>query len=113
MAAKTKTSDAGGGPSESAAEAAERIRAYGREAREEGQAFLQATQGVVNEVDSLVREQLEARPYLTLGAALGFGVFLGGGLPFGVVRLASRAAAGMLLNQLVASAIPAAGPARS
>ncbi len=106
MAAKTK-SEEGAQPSGSATETTERIRAYGREARAEGEAFLHATQGVVNEVDGLLREQLESRPYATLGAAFGFGVFLGGGLPFGVIRLATRFAGGMLLQQVVAIAIPA------
>jgi hypothetical protein len=106
MAAKTRSSEAGAEPREAAAETARRIRDYGREARQEGEAFLQATRGVVGEVENAVREQLERRPLATLGAAFGFGLFLGGGLPFGVVRFASRAAAGMLVNQLLASAVP-------
>jgi ElaB/YqjD/DUF883 family membrane-anchored ribosome-binding protein len=107
MATKSERSDG------SASEKAGRIRAYGREARQEGEAFLQATQGAVTELDSLVRGQLEARPYTTLGTAFGFGVFLGGGLPFGVIRLATRAVAGMGVSQLVSNALPAAGGGRS
>jgi ElaB/YqjD/DUF883 family membrane-anchored ribosome-binding protein len=112
MTARTKSSESTDERAEATAEAAERLRAYGREARQEGEAFLHATQGALREVDGLVREQLEARPYATLGTAFGFGVFLGGGLPFGVVRFATRAAAGMLLRELVATALPA-GAARS
>jgi hypothetical protein len=83
----------------------ERIRAYGREARDEGRAFLEAARGVVNEADQLARARLETMPFTTLVVAFGFGVFLGGGLPFGAVRFAGRAAGGVLLRQLVAGAV--------
>jgi hypothetical protein len=92
------------------AEPAERLRAYGREAREEGQALLHATQGMLSEAEGLAREQLDARPYVTLGAAFGLGLFLAGGLPFGVVRLAARAGMGIAARQLLAAALPTGAP---
>ena len=83
----------------------ERLRAYGREARDEGRAFLDAARGVVTEADQLARERLDATPLATLAVAFGFGVFLGGGLPFGAVLFAGRAATGVLVRQFVAGAL--------
>jgi hypothetical protein len=87
------------------------MRAYGREAQAEGKAFLEAARGLMGEADQLARQRLEATPFATLAVAFGFGVFLGGGLPFGAVRFAGRAAAGMLVRELVAGALPAAAAA--
>jgi hypothetical protein len=91
-------------------ERAERIRAYGREVRREGEAFLHATQGMMGEAEDLVRDQLAFRPYAVLGTAFGFGMFLGGGLPFGVVRFGARTMAGVAFRQLVAAALPPGAP---
>jgi hypothetical protein len=92
------------------APSSERIRSYGREARAEGQAFLEAVRGLTSEADQLARKQLEATPFATLALAFGFGLFLGGGLPFGALRFAGRTAAGVLVRELVAGALPAAAP---
>jgi len=88
----------------------ERLRAYGREAKDEGRAFLEAARGAITEADRLARERLEAAPLPTLAVAFGLGLFLGGGLPFGVVRFAGRAAAGMLVRAVVSGALPAPAP---
>jgi hypothetical protein len=88
----------------------ERLRGYGREARDEGLAFLEAAGGLVTEVDRLARERVEAAPFSTLAVAFGVGVFLGGGLPFGALRFAGRVAAGVLVRELVAAALPESAP---
>ena len=85
-----------------------KLRRHGREVRTEGEALLHATQGALRELNQVVGEQLEVRPYATLGTAFGFGLFLGGGLPFGVVRFTARAAAGILVRQAIAAALPSA-----
>jgi hypothetical protein len=91
----------------------ERLRAYSREARDEGRAFLDAARSVVTEMDQLARGRLDATPLATLAVAFGFGVFLGGGLPFGAVLFAGRAATGMLVRQFVAGALAeATSPSR-
>lgn|SRR5574338_23587 len=91
----------------------ERIRELAREVRDEGRAFATATRSLLTEVDDLARERLDAAPFTTLAVAFGFGVFLGGGLPFTAVRFAGRAAAGILIRQAVAGIAPAAAAARS
>ena len=83
---------------------------HGREVRAEGEALLQATQSVLRDVNQVVGQQLEVRPYTTLGTAFGFGLLLGGGLPFGVVRFTARVAAGMFLRQAVEAALPFGPP---
>lgn len=86
----------------------ERLRARGREARDEGRAFVEASRGLVHEIDQLARERLDAAPFATLAVAFGVGVFLGGGVPLGAVRFAGRAAAATLIRRAVAGALPAA-----
>jgi len=88
------------------------LREHGREMRAEGEALLQATQGVLREMNQVVGQQLETRPYATLGTAFGLGLVLGGGLPFAVVRFTARAAAGVFLRQVVEAALPL-GPPRA
>jgi hypothetical protein len=85
---------------------------HGREMRAEGEALLQATQTVLRDVNHVVGQQIEVRPYATLGTAFGLGLLLGGGLPFGVVRFTARIAAGMFLRQAVEAALPF-GPPRA
>lgn len=82
----------------------ERIRELGREARDEGRAFVEAARGVVTEAELLARERVGAAPVAALAVAFGFGVFLGGGLPFGAVRFAGRAATGVLVREVVSAA---------
>jgi ElaB/YqjD/DUF883 family membrane-anchored ribosome-binding protein len=100
-------------PREKPTASTERIRARGREARDEGRAFVEATRGLVSEIDELARARLDAAPFATLALAFGVGVFLGGGVPFAAVRLAGRAAAGTLIRQALAGALPAAAAVRS
>jgi hypothetical protein len=96
------------GSHDEAASSTRKLRERGREVRAEGEALMEATQGALQEMNDLVERQLESRPYTTLGTAFGFGLLLGGGLPFGVVRFTARAAAGLLLRQVVESALPGA-----
>jgi ElaB/YqjD/DUF883 family membrane-anchored ribosome-binding protein len=100
------------GDDDGAATGTRKLRQRGREVRAEGEALMEATQGALQEMSDLVGRQLESRPYATLGTAFGFGLLLGGGLPFGVVRFTARAAAGMFLRQVVESALPGA-PSRA
>ena len=94
-----------------------RLRARGREVRQEGRAFADATQGFVAEASELAREQLEERPYWVLGAAFAVGWILGGGVPPRAAKMAgdvaARAATSVLASRLAeAVASPSAsGPA--
>jgi ElaB/YqjD/DUF883 family membrane-anchored ribosome-binding protein len=97
---------------EEAAAGTHKLRERGREVRAEGEALMEATQGAIEEMSQLVGRQLESRPYATLGTAFGFGLLLGGGLPFGVVRFTARAAAGIFLSHVVEAALPGA-PSRA
>jgi hypothetical protein len=113
MATRNRESDEERGSSEEeAAGRTRKLRERGREVKAEGEALMEATQGAIQEMSNLVGRQLESRPYATLGTAFGFGLLLGGGLPFGVVRFTARAAAGMFLRQVVESALPGA-PSRA
>lgn len=90
-----------------------RLRARGREVRQEGRAFADATQGLVSEASDLAREQLEERPYWVLGAAFAVGWILGGGVPPRAVRMAgdvaTRATVSVLASRL-AEAVSAPPP---
>ncbi len=71
-------------------------------------------EGALGDLERRVREQLEARPYVTLGAASGLGYVLGGGLPktfsrmlFGVGgRLAFVLLANRLRDNLASASAP-------
>jgi hypothetical protein len=75
--------------------------------REEGEAFARAGRAAYRDVDTLARDQLDRRPYLTLGALAAAGYVLGGGLPPRIMAFAfgvgTRLAANALAGQIAAS----------
>jgi len=114
MATTNRAARSGSGEDGTAREQAEAgtrtLFEHGREMGAEGEALLQATQTVLRDVSHVVGQQIEVRPYATLGTAFGLGLLLGGGLPFGVVRFTARVAAGMFLRQAVEAALPFGPP---
>ena len=95
--------------SKAANASSERLREYGREVRRESDALAESVRGAVGEMQKLAVENVEGRPYLALGAAFGFGLVLGGGVPIGAMRFAARTAASMAVSALVETMMPARG----
>jgi hypothetical protein len=77
-----------------------------RDAREHAQAFASSLGNSMKNVDEMVRSVTERNPYAALGAALGVGFILGGGIPpaliRGVVGFAGRYAMAAVLSMVVA-----------
>jgi ElaB/YqjD/DUF883 family membrane-anchored ribosome-binding protein len=61
------------------------------EAKDNAMKLLTSVQNVVGIAESAVREQMQARPYMTMGAAAGVGYVLAGGLASSVSRHLVRA----------------------
>jgi len=101
------------GQGKSASASGERLKEYGREMRREGDALTESMRGAAGEMQKLAAEQVEGRPYLALGAAFGFGLVLGGGVPMGAMRFAVRTAAGMLAAQAMEAIVPSAPAPRA
>jgi hypothetical protein len=65
----------------------ERLQQRSAQVRREVSGLTSEVEGAFTDLERLVREQLEQRPYATLGAATGLGYVLGGGLPVALGRL--------------------------
>jgi hypothetical protein len=65
----------------------ERLQQRSAQVRREVSGLTTEVEGAFTDIERLVREQLEQRPYATLGAATGLGYVLGGGLPVALGRL--------------------------
>lgn len=91
--------------SDTATNHAERLRVHARTMHESAGEFRTATRGAASELSNAAREQLEARPYATLGACVVAGFLLGGGLTPGVLRrmvgIGGRVAVGAALQRVV------------
>lgn len=91
-----------------------RIAEQSQRARDEAQAFAGALEGVVDEVRELLVEQLEQRPYVTLGAMAGLGYVLGGGVPrraSGIaLAIGGRIAVNMALREILGGQADAPDP---
>ena len=78
--------------------------------RTQSDVFRDGMKVVREELASSLRDQLERRPYVTLGAAAGIGYVLGGGVPKFVVRLAAgiglRFAAYEIVKEVFAQSQP-------
>ena len=76
------------------------------ETRQNAQAFASSLSNTIKEMDGAVRTVTDRNPYAALGAALGVGFILGGGIPpslvRGVVGFAGRYALAALLSMVVA-----------
>lgn len=76
------------------------------ETRQNAQAFASSLSDTIKEVDGVVRNVTDRNPYAALGAALGVGFILGGGIPPALVRsvvgFAGRYALAALLSMVVA-----------
>jgi hypothetical protein len=85
----------------------ERLQQRGARVRREVSGLTGEVEEALTDLERLVREQLERRPYATLGAATGLGYLLGGGLPLGLSRLmfglGGRMAFVMMAQKLAAS----------
>ena len=84
--------------------AGNQILARGREVLNEARTLASSLEEAYDEIEEYLREQMEQRPYATLGAAAGIGYILGGGLPSRLtgllVSLGTRAAFTMAIQQL-------------
>ena len=65
----------------------ERIQQKGQRVRREVSGLTAEVEGALGDLERVVREQLEQRPYATLGAASGLGYVLGGGVPVALTRM--------------------------
>ena len=65
----------------------ERLQQKSAGVRREVSGLTSELEGALGDFERFVREQLDRRPYATLGAASGLGYVLGGGIPLGLGRL--------------------------
>jgi len=65
----------------------ERIQNKGQRVREEVSGLTAELEDAFGDLERVVREQLEQRPYATLAAASGLGYVLGGGVPIALSRV--------------------------
>jgi ElaB/YqjD/DUF883 family membrane-anchored ribosome-binding protein len=78
-----------------------RLLERGRQVERDAQSFASNLEGLVMDVEALVRSSLEARPYETLTVAAGAGFVLGGGLSIGVLGMVTRAGTKMAAAALL------------
>lgn len=94
------------GPQADPGNRAERLREHAEELQSSASELGDAARALVDELSSAAREQLEQRPFTTLGATAAVGLVLGGGLSAGVLRrlvgMGGRVAVGMALRNVVA-----------
>lgn len=94
----------------------ERIQFKGQRVRQEVRGFTAEIEEALTDLERLVREQLERRPYATLGAASGLGYVLGGGLPVAFSRMVfgmGGRLAMLMLAERVRTNLLGSEPARS
>ncbi len=65
----------------------ERLQFKGQRVRQEVSGLTAEVEEALADVDRVVRQQLEQRPYATLAAASGLGYVLGGGVPVALSRI--------------------------
>jgi hypothetical protein len=65
----------------------ERLQQKSASVRREVSGLTSEVEGALTDLERVVREQLDRRPYATLGAATGLGYLLGGGVPVALSRL--------------------------
>lgn len=65
----------------------ERIQTKGQRVRQEVNGLTAELEGALGDLERVVREQLERRPYATLATASGVGWVLGGGVPVALSRI--------------------------
>jgi hypothetical protein len=68
-------------------ERVQRIQQKGQQVRREVGDLTTEVEGALGELEGVIREQLERRPYTTLAAAAGLGYVLGGGIPVALSRM--------------------------
>jgi len=88
---------------------------HGRQIHHEAHALAAAVQGATNDVERYVTEQVNRRPYGTLGVAAGVGYVLGGGLRSRLTAVllgtATRVAMALVARELGARMSPGASAA--
>lgn len=65
----------------------ERLQQKGARVRSEVSGLTAEVEGALGDLERIVRDQLEQRPYATLTAASGLGYVLGGGMPLALTRM--------------------------
>jgi hypothetical protein len=89
----------------------ERIQFKGQQVRQEVSSLTSEIEGALSDLERVVREQLEQRPYTTLAAASGVGYVLGGGVPVALSRIlfgmGGRLALLMLAERVRSGIVPA------
>jgi hypothetical protein len=99
-------------PSAPSTAATQELLRQSKEAKDSALALLGNVQSVVGLAEQAVREQMQARPYLTMGAAAGAGYVLAGGLASSLTRQLVKAGAkaataylaGMVLKKVTEAA---------
>ena len=83
---------------------------HGREIYTDAQALTSAVRSATHDLERYLTEQVNRRPYTTLGVAVGVGYVLGGGLRSrltGVLRgVATRVAVALVARELAARILP-------
>jgi hypothetical protein len=93
----------------------ERIQQEFRRARADTEAVFEDLRNLREELAAVLRERLQNQPYLMLGASVGIGYVLGGGLPKGspalAMGLATRMAATWLVREVGGSGLSSSSDA--
>lgn len=84
----------------------------GQAIREEASSLLRTITETKDEVELMLLEQLEQRPYLTLAAAAGAGYLLGKTIPLRLARMLFDTATKIALASILQGAVAQAGGAR-
>ena len=82
-----------------------RLLERGRKVERDARSLSSDLEGLLSEVEDLVRARLEAQPYATLAVAAGAGFVLGGGLTVGVVGTLARIGTRMATAALMQGAL--------
>ena len=82
-----------------------RLLERGRQVERDAQSFAADFQGLVSDVEQLVRARLEAQPYATLALAAGAGFVVGGGVTVSLLATTARLGARMATAAMMQGAL--------
>lgn len=97
----TDTTQARSAREESVGSDGRRLLESNREVIEQAAALLAAIERAGSEWRSFLRDRLDRQPYVTLGAALGFGYVLGAGMPAAVMSEIAAVGGRMVLMNII------------
>ena len=103
-----------GAPSGTERQGQRSLSDHGRQIHHDAHALAAAVQDAADDLERYLTEQVEQRPYITLGVAAGVGYVLGGGLRPRLTALlvgaATRLAMALAARELAARVSPGAAP---